>query len=101
MYDGSIEATTSSTQIGTASVTSPAPLRNAAWPASEIAPLIPRDPPTKSARPKSPLWLSASRVRSEGNGVLVISLSFTCGITPASADQLAADATRLDYYGSR
>ena len=60
-YDGSIEATTSCTPRGTASITSPAPLRSAAWPASEIAPLMPQDPPIKMARPKSPLCALAWR----------------------------------------
>ena len=36
---------------GTASVTNPAPARSVASPASDTAPLIPRDPPTTSARP--------------------------------------------------
>ena len=51
MYDGSNDATTSCTQRGTASVTRPAPLRSVARPASAIAPLMPREPPMRSARP--------------------------------------------------
>ncbi len=76
MYDGSIAATTFCTLRGTANVTRPAPLRSADWPASEMAPLIPREPPMSSARPKSPLWLSGRRGGRSGKGVSVRSSSF-------------------------
>ena len=61
MYDGSNEATTSRHASGMARRTNPAPPRSAAMPASETAPVMPRDPPISSARPKSPLWLSGAR----------------------------------------
>ena len=67
MYDGSKPATVSSTTSGTASRTSPAPPRSAAMPASAAAPAIPRDPPTISASPKSPLCASGRRGGRRGN----------------------------------
>src|SRR5215213_1049482 len=54
--------------MGVATVTSPAPLRNAASPVSDGAPAIPREPPSTNTRPKLPLWLSARRGASCGNG---------------------------------
>ena len=44
------------------------PERSAAIPASATAPAMPRDPPITSARPKSPLWLSALRGARRGRG---------------------------------
>jgi hypothetical protein len=68
MYDGSKEATVSKHASGTASRTNPAPPLSAAIPASAAAPLIPREEPTISAVPKSPLWASAFRGGSFGSG---------------------------------
>ena len=57
-------ATMGNTSAGVATVTSPAPMRNAARPASTAAPDLPVDPATTSACPKAPLL--ASRLRTIG-----------------------------------
>jgi hypothetical protein len=67
MYEGSCAATVAKQSLATANRTRPAPLRSVAMPAKAIAPAMPRDPPIKSARPKSPLWLSAGRGGKSGN----------------------------------
>ena len=69
MYDGSKPATVSRMISGTATRTSPAPPRSAAMPAIATAPAIPRDPPTISARPKSPFWASGRRGGRRGNAL--------------------------------
>src|SRR5262245_30865977 len=63
-------ATTGQTLSGTATRTSPAPLRKAALPHSTAAPDMPRLPAAIKARPKSPLWLSGARGFSRGTCVI-------------------------------
>jgi hypothetical protein len=71
MYEGSKEAMVSKHTSGTAILTNPAPPLSAAIPASAAAPLIPREEPTISAVPKSPLCASAFRGGSFGRGSFV------------------------------
>jgi hypothetical protein len=60
MYSGAIDATIGSTEHGVATVTRPAPERNAPSADKCAAPVFPRDPATIVSRPKSPLCESAA-----------------------------------------
>ena len=75
-YDGSYEATTVSTPIGTASRTRPVPDLKAPRPASTAAPLIPRLPAAINAWPNVPLCPDDGRSGRSGRPVSVCMLKF-------------------------
>src|SRR5690606_20753776 len=103
-------AATCSARVAT--LTRPAPQRNAACAHSTIAPPLPRSPPTHSTCPWSPLWLSRARGRSQRassagrkttgcRSGACIARFYTCAVERTAPDRPALDQPALAALAQR